>query len=182
MKKLMTIIGLAALALPAFSQTNTPTENPFYQQAFQWLTSIDTNNNTTFVSTRGFMDTGVESSQNSGVPINNYIGLSFDVVSSTNSPIRLDLNAMERDSGVQGTFVSGQGGIGVGYVIHDVRLDLIANGGYYNFNPDTRNKVFGEIQVNIKKALGTHTFAEIGLAEQFPHSERLFRAGIGFSF
>lgn len=185
MKKILITIGVALMTTVIHAQTNTPPANTpaFYQQLLTWASSIDTNNNSTFVAARGLISTGVESSQNTGVSLDNYIAGQFDLLANvTNGGLRMDINVKERDSGVQGTFVSGQGGIGLGYVIHDLRLDLNLDGGYYNYNPDTTQKVFGEADFIVRKALGTHTFMEVMLEEQFPHTSRFFGAGAGFSF
>ena len=107
-------------------------------------------------------------------PLMNSIGLSYDVWKM------VSVEGVFRNSGVAGTVVDGQGGLGLSFKVHDVRLTAYADGGY-GFEDD-QDKIYAELGVRVLKALTTHTFAGVGIGVQLPGDRQVLSAFVGFTF
>jgi hypothetical protein len=182
MRKLF-IIGalLAGVAVSHAQSTN------FFTGVEQWATSFNTNS-TTFLSTRGAFDTGVESRTGDGVPLINDLHLSYDFVGTTYTAptnvtsLRLGPDVLERNSGVSGTFVSAQGGLQAAIVHYDFRFGVAIDGGYWANSPSVRHHVFGDASLNAAKALGDRTFMGLRFSQEFPRNAQGYYAQLGFTF
>jgi len=91
----------------------------------------------------------------------------------------LSLEVQGRDSGVAGSIVNAQAGLGLNYRYYDVKLTAYVDGGY-NFMGV--NKMFGEIGLRAQKALTKNTYAGIGLGVLIPGGGRVIQAFTGFTF
>jgi hypothetical protein len=183
MKYLSIIIAsICLLAISAKAQTTN-----FLSQIYQWGTTFDTSN-TTFLSTRGMFDTGVESRQGDGIPLINDLHLSYDLTGATYltptnvSVLRLGPDVMERNSGVSGTFVSAEGGLQAAVVHYDFRFGVSVDGGYWANQPNSPHHIFGEASLNAEKALGSRTYTGLRFSQEFPHNAQGFYAQVGFTF
>jgi hypothetical protein len=182
-------VGLLCSAAPlTFGQGTTPAPTGatptdtgnFFTSVEQYFSSFNTNLDSTFATARGELATGVDSTQG-GVPLANSMRLSWNVYSPSNSPVRLSLESVTRNSGVAGTLVSEQAGVGLNFVVHDAKLTIYGDGGY-NFNGVKQDKYFGEIGVRAEKALTEHTFAGVGVGAQLPANRQVFQVFAGFTF
>jgi len=189
--KLCTLVtvGLCLLGLNSIAQTAPPPATApaassdtgnFFTSVQSYFTSFDTNNDSTFATARGELATGVDSTQG-GVPLANSLRLSYNVYKPTNSAVQLSLESVTRNSGIAGTLVSEQFGLGVNFIIHDAKLTLYGDGGY-NFNGVKSDKYFAEIGARAEKALTTHTFAGVGIGAQLPANRQVFQVFAGFTF
>lgn len=180
-KSLKAILTAACLlAIPIVSMADTVTNTvtnqvptspgSFLGTVVNYFSSFQTNYDTCFKDGRLGVWTGLDSIQNGAVPLANSLGLSYDIYHSTpsgNSPAFFfaQVENTLRTSGVQGTFLSDGAGLGAGFVIHDVKLTLYAEGVYCFAEED--NKLCAEVGVRVFKALTEHTYAGVGLAAQF---------------
>lgn len=161
-------------------KAQTGTTNTFWDTTIGYFSSFNTNLDTTFATSRGEVATGVDSTQG-GVSLANSFRVSYNVYSPFNSPVKLSLESNTRNSGIAGTIVSQQAGLGVNFVVHDAKLTLYADGGY-DFNGVKNDKYFGEIGMRAEKALTEHTFAGVGIGAQIPANRQVFQAFAGFTF
>ena len=185
---LFALIAALSLGLAAQAQTNAPaepatnavpTEGSFLNSAFSYFTSFNTNLDSTFGSHRGSLFTGVDSIQGAGVNMANSIGLSYDLYAGTNN-LRLSVESVTRNSGVAGTLLSEQAGLGVSFIVHDARLTVYADGGYWIY--DEPDRYYAEIGLRAQKALTEHTYAWVAAAAQLPGNRQVFSAGVGITF
>ncbi len=168
----------------------TSGQGSFFQTTIGYFSSFNTNLDATFGSSRGAVWTGVDSIQGGGATLANTIGISYDIwkpSAPTNTAsgagpghLGLSLESTTRNGGVTGTIISSGAGLGLSFVVHDVKLTAYAEG-VYNF-AESKNQFGGEIGLRVFKALTDHTFAGVGIAEQFPGNRQIFSAFVGFVF
>lgn len=182
------LLGLACLT--AAGQTNTPAPptgiTDLGNTIIGYFVSFNTNFDSTFRDSSFDLWTGVSSVQNGDAPIVNDLGLSYDVwrpAPSTNSPVStaLSLENVIRDSGVAGSLISDQFGLGVSIKVHDVKLTGYLDGGYDFFEEGarTRDRIYGEVGLRAKKAISSHFYLGVGIGAQFPRNSRVFSAFTG---
>lgn len=180
---------VALLALPAVAQTNSPPTGiaDLGNTVMGYFTAFNTSLDSTFGASTFDLWTGVASVQNGDSPIENELGLSYDVwrSSATNTvATRISLEDAIRDSGLAGSLISDQAGLGFSIVVHDVKLTAYLDGGYNFFRTASKfeDRLFGEVGIRAKKALGSHFYSGIGLGAQFPRNSRVFEAFVGATF
>lgn len=175
MKKLLGILALITLALTCSAQTNT---GSFYQSALSYFTSFNTNLDNTFGLEKGTIWAGVDSLQGNEVNLANSLGLSYDLYK------KISVESVTRNSGIAGTLVSEQLGLGLSFVVHDAKLTAYADAGYDFGLKDakTADRIFGEVGLRVQKALTDHTYAGVGIGAQFPKNSQVFSAFAGISF
>ncbi len=188
MKKLILIaiavVGLAGLGeQSAQAQTNTPSGS-FLGTVQDYFTSFNTNYDATFGAERVTLWTGVDSIQGGATPLANQLGFAYDVYSSTGAnglkTTAVQLENVLRNSGVAGTVVSEQAGLGLSIIVHDVKLTAYADFGYDL--QATKDKLYGEVGLRAFKALTEHTFAGVGIAAQVPANRQVLSVFAGFTF
>ena len=177
------LLCVLALTPSAFSQTSNNPPAPaqgFFTSVEGYFTSFYTNLDSTFGATaRGSIWTSVDSIQGAQVPLANSLGVSYDAYKS------LSVESVIRNSGVAGTIVSAQGGLGLNVIVHDTKLTLYADGGYglNGSSPDgPSSRPYAEFGVRAQKALTAHTFAGLGIGAQLPGNRQVFSALVGFTF
>jgi hypothetical protein len=179
MKKLIAIIGLIGLTLVASAQTNPPpTQSSFFDSALGYFSSFNTNLDSTFGLEKGTVWTGVDSIQGGEVNLANALGISYDLYKS------VSVESVTRNSGIAGTLLSEQVGVGLSFVVHDAKLTVYADGGYgfAKEKSSTADRIYGEIGLRVQKALTTHTFAGLGIGAQLPKNSQVFSAFAGITF
>jgi hypothetical protein len=160
------------------SVTSTPpTSSTFFTDAAGYFSTFNTNNVGCFTN-RLSVWTGVDSIQGGGAPLANEFGVGYEVLGN------LSFESVTRSSGVAGTLVSQQGGVGYGFKIQDVRLTPFVGGGYSIYWPkgSSGSRIFGEVGARVAKALSIHTFAWVGIGAQLPANRQVFCSGVGFTF
>lgn len=158
--------------------TNAPAAPPatsgtFFDSVTGYFSTLNPELAGTFTN-RGTFWTSIDSIQGGASPLANEIGLSYGVWKM------VSLEGVFRNSGVAGTIVDYQGGIGLSFNVVDVRLTAYADGGYGQ--AETSDKTYGEVGVRVMKALTTHTFAGVGIAAQLPANRQILSAFVGFTF
>lgn len=200
MKTKLLIIGVAALLATVSTQAQTSTSAPpstvagptppasagsFLGSLQGYFTSFNTNLDSTFGASKLSLWTGVDSIQGGDTALANEVGLSYNVWQA------LAPEVVIRNSGVAGTLQSFQGGIGLNFVVHDVRLTLYGDGGDDLALPTTKNAkgktvrgnpMYGEVGLRAQKALTAHTYAWTGIGAQLPRNSQVFSAGVGITF
>lgn len=177
------LIGTSAMA-----QTTPPT---FFNSVSDYFSSFNTNLDSTFATERAEIAIGVDSTQGGSVPLANSLRISYTVYQPSNAVTALSIENVLDNSGVAGTLVSEQLGLGFSFIVHDVKLTGYADG-LYDFNPATKtnskgktrkDSAFGaEIGLRVQKAMTTHTFSGIGLGVILPRNEQKFQVFTGFTF
>jgi len=176
------IATLAAIFSLSTSQAQTSTNAPaapplstgtFFDSVTGYFSSFNPALEDTFTN-RGTFWTSVDAMTGGSSPLVNSIGLSYDVWKL------VSVEGVFRNSGVAGAIVDAQGGLGLNFKVHDVRLTAYVDGGY-GF-AETRDKVYAEIGVRVLKALTEHTFAGVGVAAQLPGNRQVLSAFVGFTF
>ncbi len=192
------LIGVAAIvcagALCASAQTlPDPTNAPpvptspgnFFSSVMGFFSSFDTALDPTFGQSRGQAWTGVDAINGGPASLANEIGLSYDfyrTTPTTNSTLfAVSAESVTRNGGVTGTLISEGVGVGLSFIVHDVRLTGYLDG-LYNFDHSYSSQFGAEFGLRAEKALGLHTFTYVGAAFQLPGSRQLFSAGLGFTF
>lgn len=184
-------LSLAA-ALPAQSQDATtppavatpPTsQGNFVSDIFGYFTVINTNLSDCFQSHKFDLWVGVVSVQASDIPIENEIGLSYDLFrgTATNAMQTIGffgVEAVSRNGGVAGSLIDQQGGFNAGVVICDIRLSGYADGGYDFY----KKRPYGEIGLRAFKALGHNFYAGVQAGVQFPNPAQVLSAITGVAF
>ena len=180
-----TRIGLIGLILtftlgtlaPASAQTNPPAPpantGTFFDSVSGYFTSFNPQLETTFTN-KGTFWTSVDSMQGGKNPLANSIGLSY------NPWQMVSVEGVFRNSGVAGAVVDAQGGLGLNFKVHDVRLTAYVDGGY-GFAED-EDRIYAEVGVRVLKALTEHTFAGVGVACQLPANRQVLSVFAGFTF
>jgi len=173
-------LSLATLALtaPAQTLTNAPAAPPassgtFFDSVTGYFSGFNPELAGTFTN-RGQFWTSMDSIQGGSNPLANSIGMSYDVLG------KLSLEGVFRNSGAAGAVVDAQGGLGLSFVVTDVKLTAYVDGGY-GF-AETKDPAYGEIGVRVLKALTPHTFAGVGIAAQMPANRQVLSAFVGFTF
>lgn len=153
MKKLFVLSAMIlAFALPARAQidTNTPPIPSFFSSVGSYFTSFNTNL-TTFQTDKMNLSAGMD--------YQNGLNISANLLLEYNAIGKISLESETRNASIAGTIVSQQAGLGLNFVLHDVKLTLYADGGY-----DFRDqKPFAEIGSRLKKALTEHTYMGLGI-------------------
>ena len=174
------ITTLAATLVTAQAQfsTNAPAAPPtstatFFDSVTGYFSSFNPELEDTFTN-RGTFWTSVDAMMGGSSPLVNSIGLSYDVWKL------VSLEGVFRNSGVAGAIVDAQGGVGLNFRVHDVKLTTYVDGGY-GF-AESRDAIYAEIGVRVLKALTTHTFAGVGIAAQVPGNRQVLSAFVGFTF
>ena len=177
------ILILTLLAVRAFSQSNSPpaSAGSVLSDAYGWVSSLNTNLASTFGAEHGSIWTGVDSVQGGSIPLENSVGAEYDVwrLAPTNGSI-LSLENVLRTGGVSGGLCSEQAGVGISYVLVDVKFTVYGHGGY--LLTQAPDRVYGEIGLRIQKALGAHTGAWVGLGAQVPANRQVLSAGVLITF
>jgi hypothetical protein len=186
--------AIALLLLPARAQvTNSmpplPTSSAgLVQTVVDYFTAQNTNLADTFGANRFTLWAGVANVQNADIPIENELGLSYDLfkgaMTTNYSTIGFfGLEAVFRNGGVTGSLISYQGGLEAGAVLVDTRLTGYIDGGWDSL-PESQGgqRAFGEAGLRVSKALGHHFFAGVGLGFRFPDSAQIYSAFAGATF
>lgn len=178
--KSVALVGILALfgltTASAQVATNTPTGS-FFTSVQSYFTSFNTNLDGTFEASKGTVWTSADSLQGGAVPLANSIGLSYKVYKL------ISAESVTRNSGIAGTLVSEQAGLGLNFAVHDTRLTAYLDGGYAFGEPGgTTEKLYAEVGLRVTKALTEHTFAGVGVGAQLPANRQVFSAIVGFTF
>lgn len=195
MNKTKSILLAALLAVPVITNAQTTTNAPptglvdLGNTVLGWLTTFNTNLDSTFGSQRFDLWTGVSSIQGGPVPLVNDLGISYDLwrgSGSTNSVAlpALSIENVIRDGGVAGTLVSEQPGLGLSIIVHDVRLTLYVDAvvDLASKNIKFGDRLDGEVGIRAAKALGTHFWTGVGMGARFLDGGRVFSAMAGVTF
>ena len=184
MRKIILLLNL--LALPLFAATTPPPPATLPDTILGYFSAFDTNLLT--FENRFDLWTGASSIQGANTALVNDLGLSYDVFhlsAPTNSPgaahIAIDIENTIRNSGVAGSLISEQGGLGLNVIVYDVKLTLYANGGYF-LDPGESRRAYAEIGLRAKKAIGQHFYLGVGLGTQIPQNRQVFSAFAGATF
>lgn len=195
-KLVLMIILSVMLSFGVKAQTSTNAPGTFFNSIQNYLTSFNTNLDSTFGNERAAVWTGADSIQGGSVSMANALGISYDLKRFAN---RSDTNlfstsisaeSVTRNSGIAGTLVSEQLGLGLNIIVHDVKLTGYLDGGYdlalkpesFNQVIQTRDRLYGEVGIRVAKALTTHTYTGVGIAAQFPRNSQVFSWIAGFNF
>lgn len=185
MKKLVPLLCLLGLTLTLSAQTNTPPAPASLPDTILgYFSSFDTNLVT--FENRFDLWTGASSIQGAATPLVNDIGLSYDLYHSSTTNrgsghIAFDLENTIRNSGVAGSVISEQGGLGFNVIVWDTKLTLYGNGGYF-LDRGESHKVYGEVGLRAKKGIGQHFYLGVGVGAQFPLSRQIYSAFTGVTF
>jgi hypothetical protein len=173
MKKIILLSCLLLLGLSAWAQITNPPAPPnpvtLPTQILNYFTAFNTNLDSTFGNNRFDLWIGAASVQNTGHPLLNTIGGSYDIwrptpgTNGTQLAIAPEIDT--RNEGVAGSLISAQGGIGLSALIHDTKATIYLNGGKYI--PSEFDPWFGEIGLRVKKAFGLHFYGGLGLGIQY---------------
>jgi hypothetical protein len=166
--------------------TNAPpppaTPTAFWNTALGWLSSHNPNNEETFFS-KGEAWAGAVTMQGD-VNLANEVGLSYKVYQPTNSNFSVSIEAITRDSGIAGTFVSQAVGPSLNIKVHDVELQIYTDA-VYDLNSEAarfQDKIHAEIGARVKKAMTQNTFIGVETFVQVPGEVRGFGGFLGFTF
>lgn len=191
MAKVVLVATVALFATVGAVNAQTTPPPTFFNSVSDYFSSFNTNLDSTFATERAEIAIGVDSTQGGSVPLANSLRISYTVYQPSNSVTALSIENVLDNSGVAGTLVSEQLGLGFSFLVHDVKLTGYADG-LYDFNPATRTNskgkarkdcAFGaEIGLRVQKAMTTHTFSGIGLGVILPRNEQKFQAYTGFTF
>lgn len=185
MKNLISIT--IALTLSAFNlaaqtaTTNTP--QSFFATVTKYFTEFNPNLTNTFGAHKGEAWTSLDSIQGNGssdAKLDDAIGLQYSVYD------HLSLENVLRTSGIAGTIVSDQLGIGLNFTVIDAQITLYGDAGYNLEHNNTfanfKDSIFGEVGARAKKALSENTFAGVGLGVQFPKAIQVYQFMVGFTW
>lgn len=174
-------LTIASLPVRAQISTNTPTPpsgiTDLGNTVFGYFTSFNTNLDMTFHDNRGLLWTGVDTVRGGVHPLLNELGGSYDLFQPAHSEhdtsTAIFLEGVERNSGLLNTVTSVQGGIGFALIVHDVRLSLSGDCGYYldtnGMSESQFHKLYGEVDVRAMKAFGPHFAGGVGTFVEFPN-------------
>ncbi len=183
------LLSLAAVTtLPAQTNNYTPPGlTGLGDTVLSYFTAFNTNLDTTFKDNRFDIWTGASSIQGGINPLVNDIGGSYDLWRPTPATSATTITAVSgefiaRNSGVAGTLVSAQGGLGFSVIVHDAKATLYLDGGSYLAGQWTRENLYGEVGFRVKKALGAHFYAGVGIGVQFPRNAQVLSALGGATF
>jgi hypothetical protein len=172
--------------------TNTPTPPTTPQSALNtalgYFTSFNPALSDCFGSNSFTLWTGAASVQGGVTPLVNVVGGSYDLwrpkSANTNSPTWTALSPEIQidNSGVAGTVVSAQAGLGFGVGLYDVKATLYVDGLYTLGQGKTKGQAGAEIGLRVFKALGHNFFAGVGLGAQLPQNAQVISAFAGATF
>jgi hypothetical protein len=184
--------GSAGVSPAAPAPGNAPASGNFFNSVAGYFTAFNTNLDASTAAARGSLWTGADSLQGGDVPLANSLGLSYNVYTpGSNSPVRIGIESVTRNSGVAGTLVSEQFGPELKFIVHDVTLTAYADPLYDFAAQPTKNAKgksvaadrFGvEIGLRLQKQLTDHTFAGTGIGARLPKNEQVFQVFAGFTF
>lgn len=196
-RKLSTLLAAASFALAGYSQQIPINTNPppagfgdFSSTVLGYFTAFNTNLASTFQDNRFDIWTGASSLQGGPVSLVNDLGGSYDLwrpTPGTNVATRtaLSFEADFRNGGVAGTLVSLQGGLGFSLLLYDVKVTVYGDGGSYTAVAPakwSKDDLYGEVGIRVKKAIGTHFYTGVGMGAQFPKNSQVFSAFLGATF
>lgn len=194
MRTLKSLILVALMALCGVVSAQTTNQPPsgltdFGNTVFGYFTSFNTNLDSTFRDNRFELWMGVDAVQGATAPLQNSIGISYDLwrpAGATNATTHTAIGIEDeiRNTGVAGTVESDQLGLNFSVIIHDVKLTGYLDGGYDLTQNGTRfsNRLFGEVGLRAKKAIGPHFFLGVGVGAQFPRNSQVLSALTGVNF
>lgn len=194
MKHIKTIITVALMALCGVVSAQTTNQPPsgltdFGNTVFGYFTEFNTNLDTTFRDNRFELWIGVDAVQGNQAPLQNSIGLSYDVwrpTPATNATTYTAVGIEDeiRNTGVAGSVQSDQLGLNFSVIVHDVKLTGYLDGGYDLTENGVRfsNRLFGEVGLRARKAVGTHFYMGVGIGAQFPRNAQVLTAFTGATF
>ena len=151
MKRLLTILGLTLAITTGYAQSNTT----FYSSVSSYFTSYNTN--FTYID-RFAIYTGAEQVQGNNTAA--ILGVSIDAYRFTSNTISVSSETLFKNSGVAGTLLGAQTGLGLNYTKFDTRVTLFAAPGYNN----VVKGVYGEFGFKITKKATENTFYGIGMS------------------
>jgi hypothetical protein len=194
----LTLLGLIALChcQPATCygqlQTNPPappaTSSGALNTMLGYFTSLNPALSDCFGSNTFTLWTGAASVQGGVTPLVNLVGASYDLwrpkPANTNSAAWTAISPEFQidNSGVAGTVVSAQGGLGFGVGLCDVKATLYADALYQLPQGKTKGQAGAELGLRVFKALGHNFFAGVGLAAQVPRNSQVLSAFAGATF
>ena len=177
---ILTILAICSLplAIPQASadDTNLPpvpvSSSSFFETATAYFTSFNTNAEMGWIQ-RGELAAGIVSLRG---PVNlaNNLRLSYEVAND------FAIEALTRDSGIAGTWLSASLGASYSFKRWDAKLTPYAHAGYRFNEPNER--WFGEIGLRVNKKMTRYTFAGVGLGVQLPTGRPVLLAETGFVF
>lgn len=181
--KNLLILNLFVLALSSSAQSNTPVS--FIHTVGGYFTSHNLELTNTFgITHKADIWTSLDSIQGdkaTNAKLADAVGISYTVYD------HLSLENVLRTSGIAGTIVSDQFGVGLNFVVIDTKLTLYGDAGYNIENSRLtgtkfQDNLFGEIGIRVKKALTENTYAGIGLGVQLPNTAQVYQIVAGFTF
>ena len=182
MKKTLLTIGLVAITSVINAQsTNTP--QSFYTTFTKYFTEFNPELTNTFGLNKVEVWTSVDSIQGSvdtESKLADALGIQYKFYD------HLSVENVLRTSGIAGTILSDQVGVGFNLVVVDAELTVYADGGYNlehnRVSKKFKDSVFGELGLRAKKALSLNTYAGVGLGVRVPDSTQVYQLIVGFSF
>ena len=152
--------ALALLSMPAQAQTN---DLPLTPQAVignigTYFTSFNTN--LTWTNTPISLWTGAN--YESGVNTSSELGVSYDLWRPS-PEMAIAPEAIFKNSGIAGTFVSGQGGVGISLFHYDLKVTGYLDAGFNN----PLNTMFLDFGGRLEKKMTVSTF--LGVSLGFAH-------------
>lgn len=181
--KNLLILSASLLTLNVSAQSNTPVS--FIHTVEGYFISHNPDLTNTFGAThKADIWTSLDSIQGdkaSAAKLADAVGIAYTVYD------HLSLENVLRTSGIAGTIVSDQFGVGLNFTVIDTRLTLYGDGGYNIENSHLagtkfKDNLFGEVGIRVKKALTENTYAGIGLGVQLPNAAQVYQVVAGFTF
>jgi len=186
---LMVVVITTSTAQESTNMPAIPTATSLPQTILDYISKLNPNLATTFADNRFDLWTGASSLQGGPVPMVNDIGLSYDIwrpqMANTNvaaAKVAISLEDGVRNSGVAGTLVSDNFGLGISFIIVDVKLTFYADGGVYLGNSTRSAEYYAELGLRAKKAIGAHFYTGVGIGAQLPKNAQVFSAFAGATF
>lgn len=145
------------------SVTNAaPVTEQFYQQAFGYLTSFNTNL-TTFTSTNFHGSIWAGADYQSGVNVASSLAAEVPVYKA------LSLDAVVRNADVAGTLLSAQSDVGVNWSVFDTQITAgIGLGDNFSAVGGVPSGLYASVFGEVKKAMTQNTFAGVRLESDIP--------------
>lgn len=143
--------AVITFGVPQDAPTNIPPQQTFFETVASYLTSQNTNL-LTFQKTNE-LDLWAGADYVTGVQVSASLGIEYNVYK------KISIESVTRNAGIGGVVVSQQGGVGLNFVVHDVKLTGYLDGGYDFYN----KRPYAALGIRAKKALTENTFAGIGM-------------------
>ena len=187
MKNLKNLIAIAVLALGLSAQAQVGTNltpQSFFHTIGGYFTTHNLELTNTFGAHKGEAWTSLDSIQgnaSTSAKLADAVGFQYSVYD------HLSLENVLRTSGVAGTIVSDQLGLGLNFVVIDTKITFYADAGY-DFEKSRlagskfKDDLFGEVGVRVKKALTENTFGGVGLGIRLPDASQVYQVMVGFTF